>query len=259
MNNVTMAIDAADAGAIDAIEQHHAELAGGVAHRVAALVRAAAAGDAPSAEAAQRDLVSWCRAELVPHAEAEESTLYPPAHATTEGRLLVTAMIEEHRILVELVGRVASSPPVEAAAAATALQVLFDSHVKKENELLLPLLAQSREVSLADLLGHMHEELSTVDAPEAAGGPAEHTCGCHEHDDELPELDARAVPHAIRHATIFGALDGVAPGSAMVLVAPHDPLPLLAQIETRDPGAFAVEYVERGPEAWRLKFSRALA
>jgi uncharacterized protein (DUF2249 family) len=64
------------------------------------------------------------------------------------------------------------------------------------------------------------------------------------------------VPHAIRHATIFGALDAVPPGGGLVLVAPHDPLPLLAQIEQRAPGAFAVDYLERGPEAWRLEFVR---
>ena len=45
------------------------------------------------------------------------------------------------------------------------------------------------------------------------------------------ELDVRAVPHAIRNATVFGALEAVQPGGAMVLVAPHDPLPLLAQVE----------------------------
>jgi len=65
------------------------------------------------------------------------------------------------------------------------------------------------------------------------------------------------VPHAIRHATIFGALDAVAPGGGLVLIAPHDPLPLLAQIEQRWAGVFAVNYLERGPEAWRLSFTRA--
>jgi uncharacterized protein (DUF2249 family) len=42
----------------------------------------------------------------------------------------------------------------------------------------------------------------------------------------------------------------------MILVAPHDPLPLLAQIERRAPGVFEVDYLERGPEAWRLSFVR---
>ena len=42
----------------------------------------------------------------------------------------------------------------------------------------------------------------------------------------------------------------------MDLVAPHNPLPLLAQIEQREPGAFAVEYLEEGPEAWTLRLTR---
>jgi uncharacterized protein (DUF2249 family) len=37
-----------------------------------------------------------------------------------------------------------------------------------------------------------------------------------------------------------------------VLVAPHDPLPLLAQISDRWPGRFSVDYLERGPDTWRL-------
>ena len=44
------------------------------------------------------------------------------------------------------------------------------------------------------------------------------------------------------------------PGGGLVLIAPHDPLPLLAQIERRTPGLFAVDYLERGPQAWRLQF-----
>ncbi|WP_406725681.1 DUF2249 domain-containing protein [Streptomyces sp. GD-15H] len=73
----------------------------------------------------------------------------------------------------------------------------------------------------------------------------------------MPELDARAVPHALRHATVFGALGAVPAGRAMVLIAPHDPLPLLGQLERRNPGVLAVEYLERGPEAWRLLFTRS--
>jgi len=97
--------------------------------------------------------------------------------------------------------------------------------------------------------GHAHAE-----AEAGCGG---HSCTCGEVDAPgFPELDARTVPHAIRHATIFGALDAVQPGGGLVLVAPHDPLPLLAQIEQRAPGVFQVDYLERGPEAWRLAFVR---
>lgn len=82
------------------------------------------------------------------------------------------------------------------------------------------------------------------------------SCGCGESHDALPELDARHIPHAVRHAAIHGVVDSLAPGAAVVLVAPHDPLPLLAQIEQRHGSSIAVDYVERGPEAWKLKLER---
>jgi uncharacterized protein (DUF2249 family) len=69
-------------------------------------------------------------------------------------------------------------------------------------------------------------------------------------------LDTRQIPHAIRHATIFGALGAVAPGFSLDLVANHNPLPLLAQLDEKHPGDFAVSYLEDGPEVWRLRFTR---
>lgn len=84
-----------------------------------------------------------------------------------------------------------------------------------------------------------------------------HSCGCGGHDEAgHPELDARAIPHAIRHATIFGALEGLRPGFGMVLLAPHDPIPLLGQVQERWPDGFELTYLQRGPEDWRLQFVR---
>ncbi len=83
-----------------------------------------------------------------------------------------------------------------------------------------------------------------------------HRCSCGDHDDALPELDARAIPHAIRHAAIIGAVDGLQPGSALALIAPHDPLPLLAQLRDRFGASLDISYLERGPEAWKLKLAR---
>jgi len=40
-------------------------------------------------------------------------------------------------------------------------------------------------------------------------------------------------------------------------VAPHDPLPLLAQVEQLSPGRFDVDYLQRGSESWRVRFIRA--
>ncbi len=94
----------------------------------------------------------------------------------------------------------------------------------------------------------MIQEIPLAKAPGA--------CGCAQEDSD-PVLDARVIPHAVRHAAIFGALDSIEPGSAMVLVAPHDPLPLLAQAKDRYGDTFDVDYLERGPDAWHLRFERA--
>ncbi|MGC0142753.1 DUF2249 domain-containing protein [Pseudactinotalea sp. Z1732] len=81
-------------------------------------------------------------------------------------------------------------------------------------------------------------------------------CACGEHDGDLPELDVRPIPHRIRHGSVFGALSAIGSGEAMVLVAPHDPKPLLAQIAEREAGSISVTYLEEGPEAWRLRLQR---
>jgi uncharacterized protein (DUF2249 family)/iron-sulfur cluster repair protein YtfE (RIC family) len=265
MSTLVVATSAADAQAVEAVKNHHAQLAGALAVQVESLVDAAARADLPGAGAASVALVQWCDAELIPHALAEEQAMYPKAHEDGRARLLVDAMLAEHRDLVGLVEAIRQATgPVRAAASAEALRSLFQSHLVKENEQILPLLAESSEVSLAVILDGMHELLGGQEhAGESARTEAEGgcggECGCGHQDPAgaLPELDARAVPHAIRHATIFGALDSVGAGGGMVLVAPHDPLPLLAQLEQRSPGLFSVDYLERGPEAWRIRFVRA--
>ncbi len=268
MNTVVIASTEADAQAAEAVEQHHAQMAGELGLRVEALLTAASARDEHRAAEARAALVEWATGELVPHALAEEKAMYPAAQARPEGRLLVEGMLGEHQVVTALVEEISSSvDPVRAGAAARALKVVFDAHLAKENELVLPLLVSAPDVSVADLLGGMHELLGGHDAAHSHGEHAEaaetsggHTCGCGEVDGPgYPELDARAVPHAIRHATIFGALDAVRPGAGMVLVAPHDPLPLLAQIAQRSPDEFTVSYLERGPEAWRLQLVRRTA
>ena len=100
-------------------------------------------------------------------------------------------------------------------------------------------------------------EAAAAAQPDPATAPVPGTCGCGGHDDaSLPVLDARVIPHAIRHAAIHGVVDTLQPGAAFVLVAPHDPLPLLNQIADRNGESVTVEYVARGPEAWKLKVAR---
>lgn len=259
--DVAVASSPADAAAVAAVEQHHAELAGTLGAHVAALLTTAAAGGDAFATARER-AGAFLHGELAPHAAAEEQALYPAAATSERAALLIEGMLAEHGAIARLVGEVTTvDDPVRAAAAGYALQVLFDVHLAKENELVLPVVAGDPATSLADILAGMHELLGGHEEPGtepavAAHGPAHHGCGCGESDAGVPELDVRAVPHAIRHATVFGAFDAVPAGGSLRLVAPHDPLPLLRQLEDRADGGVAVSYEQRGPDAWRLLLTR---
>ncbi len=81
-------------------------------------------------------------------------------------------------------------------------------------------------------------------------------CACGHADESEIVLDTRQIPHAIRHATIFGALGSLQSGVSMDLVANHNPLPLLAQLGERMPEAFEISYLEEGPDLWKLRFTR---
>lgn len=98
----------------------------------------------------------------------------------------------------------------------------------------------------------MSESFTTLPVTEVSSG-----CGCSDAGvHAAPVLDARSIPHAIRHGAIFGALDSLSAGGAMVLIAPHDPLPLLAQARSRYPEGLQVEYLVSGPDAWHLHLGR---
>lgn len=82
-------------------------------------------------------------------------------------------------------------------------------------------------------------------------------CSCGEHDVQVPTLVATEIPHAIRHGAIIGALHQLPAGGAMDLVAPHNPLPLIAQIQDMAPGEFRHTYLVEGPQDWTIRFTRA--
>lgn len=84
---------------------------------------------------------------------------------------------------------------------------------------------------------------------------SDHHCNCGAQTDALPVLDAASLPPAIRHGSIMGAIESLKVGSGFELVAPHDPVPLLAQIEARWPGQLSISYLERDT-AWRLAIKR---
>ena len=86
-----------------------------------------------------------------------------------------------------------------------------------------------------------------------------HSCNCgNEKNEGVPELDVRSIAHEIRHGAVLGALESLKPGKEMILVANHEPLPLLKQIDRKFPNLFTRASVEEGPEVWKIQFTRAI-
>jgi uncharacterized protein (DUF2249 family) len=71
-----------------------------------------------------------------------------------------------------------------------------------------------------------------------------------------PVLDVRAEIPARRHQLIFETYNALEPGTAFVLVNDHDPKPLSYQFAAEHSGDFTWEYLEEGPEVWRVRIGR---
>lgn len=253
---------------IDAIHAHHAQLGRTMADHAITVRRSVDRLMSPADPQAR--MVAFSRDEVVPHALAEEGTLYRAAVAVPEADLLVRAMLEEHRVLQRLVDELAAArTPGEAAGAASALNTLFQSHLDKENELLLPALLRA-DVDLGSLLDGMHEILGGhgehADSAQAAQ-PAHDGCTCGGNHDEMGdpdataevvdgELDVRELVPAQRHEQIFATFRALTPGSAFVLINDHDPKPLSYQFAAEHPGEYTWAYLEAGPQVWRVRIGR---
>lgn len=73
------------------------------------------------------------------------------------------------------------------------------------------------------------------------------------------QLDVRTEEPRRRHDLIFQAFVGLGPGEDFVLVNDHDPKPLYYQFAAEHAGAFSWEYLEQGPETWRVRIGRTPA
>lgn len=71
-----------------------------------------------------------------------------------------------------------------------------------------------------------------------------------------PQLDVRTQPPARRHELIFETYARLAADEGFVLVNDHDPKPLYYQLAAEHPGQFSWDYLEQGPEVWRVRIGR---
>ncbi|MGN6530446.1 MAG: iron-sulfur cluster repair di-iron protein [Ginsengibacter sp.] len=69
-------------------------------------------------------------------------------------------------------------------------------------------------------------------------------------------LDATLLHPAIKHATIFNRFDELKPGASFILQNDHDPLPLRFQLENIHGKVFGWDYIEQGPEIFKIKITK---
>ncbi|MFS8199416.1 DUF2249 domain-containing protein [Streptomyces sp. CWNU-52B] len=231
---------------IEATETDPAVRAQAVIHAVHQRLRMglAAFGEAePVADTpglAHAALVDFCTGELRRHLAAADQALFSAASGAAETRLLVQALRTTTAALDARIDALAATDRTAAGVAvAQVIEAVLDVHLAVEETVLLPALAALPGADLPTLVTDMLTLL--------AGGELDHP----------PVLDVREIPHGRRHPRIFARYGRLAPGESFVLVNNHDPKPLRREFEATHPDTHTWDYVESGPEVWRVRIGKA--
>ncbi|MDF2907857.1 MAG: hemerythrin cation binding protein [Herbinix sp.] len=70
------------------------------------------------------------------------------------------------------------------------------------------------------------------------------------------QVDARQYEPKDKHNTIFNTFESLSNGESMELINDHDPRPLHYQFIIERPDTFEWEYLEEGPEVWRVSITK---
>lgn len=242
---------------VEAIHNHHAELAQKLSEYVGQLHSETDPSDASLLSDLLTQLGSFLTDELLPHAQGEERVLYPALDPVIAQHGSPTATMRiDHEYLTSfiqhatvLAGRLRSAGRSERDLFAAQLQqvlaqleTLLTVHLAKEERVYLPLVEQYFSPDDQQrLLGELHEA-AEAQTPKAEDG------------HEL--LDVRSLPPAQRHSLIFARFAALAQGDWFVLVNDHDPKPLYYQLNFEYRGALIWDYLEQGPQDWRVRVGK---
>lgn len=75
-------------------------------------------------------------------------------------------------------------------------------------------------------------------------------------NEDTVELDVRPIIPREKHAAIHATFEKLAPGRSMTLINDHDPKPLYYEFSSEKSGRFKWEYVEEGPEVWKVVITK---
>jgi uncharacterized protein (DUF2249 family) len=99
-------------------------------------------------------------------------------------------------------------------------------------------------------------KITRLAAAEAATTPEKKTNAAIAPDTVF---DVRPIPGRVKHAQIFQRWFNLPVNGYFVLLNDHDPVPLRYQLQAEFPEAFTWEYLENGPEEFRVKITKVRA
>jgi uncharacterized protein (DUF2249 family) len=234
----------------EAVRKHHLSLA----KTLEAHARAVGDGE-PQTE---RDaFVGFLKGDLLPHASGEERHLYGMVDTLVRkhGKPTATMMVD-HEFIRDYVTQIEKLSRRLASAVcgdqrdnllrqlrdlALRLDAIVELHLAKEEKIFLPLIEEYvDEQRQHDVLSAIHDS--------------------YHKEKSMPEdrpLDVRDVVPRERHTLIFDTFTALKPGEAFVLINDHDPRPLYYQFQAEHTGQFSWNYLEEGPQVWRVRIGRA--
>tara|TARA_R110000868_G_scaffold144150_1_gene362912 strand:- start:34203 stop:34433 length:231 start_codon:yes stop_codon:yes gene_type:complete len=69
-------------------------------------------------------------------------------------------------------------------------------------------------------------------------------------------LDATVIEPRLKHPTIFARFDELKSGETFILHNDHDPKPLYYQLVAQRGEIFTWDYLEQGPDWWKIKITK---
>lgn len=150
--------------AFKAMIQHHESLVSGVKSRSFAIQSSLGSNDALVARIV--DMINFMDLEVIPHAKAEEHTIYPVASDVLDAEDLVASMNSEHEELVSLTRQLEDLADTEELSnnepfsVASKISDLFAEHAKRENDDILSRLVIHPNVDLVLILRQMEQLFS---------------------------------------------------------------------------------------------------
>jgi hemerythrin-like domain-containing protein len=110
---------------------------------------------------ARNEVGMYLTDDILPHAAAEELTIYRVAAQVDSMKGLIDSMLFEHGVIREIREKLmAASMWEEAVTFSTEAAKLFEIHAEKENRFIIAVLEPRSDVDLASVLGDMHHLLS---------------------------------------------------------------------------------------------------